>query len=221
MLDSILTKPLSFGPVFICAGGALVLGVLAAMLYMYKNTYSKSFVVTLALLPLLTQAVILVVNGNLGTGVAVMGAFSLIRFRSVQGSARELGAIFLSMALGLCLGAGYVGVAALLFILSAGMTLLLCATNFGTPRNAESELKICIPENLDYAGLFDDLLNQYTNNWTLERVRTTNMGSLYELTYHVTLKQATPDKQFMDELRCRNGNLTVSLGRVSAMREEL
>lgn len=221
MLDSILTTPLMISSVLICALLALALGVLAALIYMKSGTYSKGFVITLALLPLLTQAVILVVNGNLGTGVAVMGAFGLIRFRSAQGSAREIGAIFFSMALGLCLGAGYIVVALLVFLLVGGLTLLMYHTNFGTPRNTESELKISIPEDLDYGGLFDDLLNQYTNKWSLERVRTTNMGSLYELSYHVVLKNNPPDKRFLDAIRCRNGNLTVSLGRVSTAHEEL
>ena len=201
---------------------SLLLGVVAAILYMYRNAqYTKSFAVTLALMPAMTQMVIMLVNGNIGTGVAVMGAFSLIRFRSVAGSARELGSIFLAMALGLCTGAGYLLLAALFLALIGGAMLLLNLSRFGTQRQPEQELRISIPESLDYEGLFDDLLDQYTISRSLERVRTTNMGSLYELWYHVKMKSGASQKAFMDELRCRNGNLTLSLGRVSNVRDEL
>jgi len=207
--------------ILLCTAASLLLGICTALFYMYRNTYSKSFVMTLALLPLMVQSVIMLVNGNLGTGVAVLGAFSLVRFRSVPGSAREIGSIFAAMAIGLATGMGYLAFAVLFTALTGIMTVLLSATKFGEQRSAEKELKITIPENLDYEGIFDDLFGKYTKKAELLRVRTTNMGSLYELYYHVTLKGTSIDKQFLDELRCRNGNLTIVCGRVPTAKDEL
>lgn len=223
MLDSIFSASasLSVGQMLLATLCALAMGAAVAFIYMFKSQYTKSFVCTLAIMPAMTALVIMMVNGNVGTGVAVMGAFSLIRFRSVAGSAREIGAIFLAMGLGLCVGAGYLLLGVLFLALIGGAMLLMTAIGFGKPRQTEKELKISIPESLDYTGLFDDLLNTYTTQWSLERVRTTNMGSLYELCYHVQLPDATPSKAFLDELRCRNGNLNISLGRVSTARDEL
>ncbi len=222
MLSTVLGETLEPWAVVLCTLASLALGVATAMLYMFRNRqYTKSFAVTLALMPAMTQMVILMVNGNIGTGVAVMGAFSLIRFRSVAGSARELGAIFLAMALGLCTGAGYLVLAALFLLLIGGAMLALNLTRFGVPCVREQELRITIPESLDYEGLFDDLFDQYASHRSLERVKTANMGSLYELSYHITLKKDASQKDFLDALRCRNGNLTLSLGRVSAARDEL
>lgn len=222
MLNSVFgTGTLSVGMVILCTLCALAMGVATSLIYMYKNHYSKSFVCTLALMPAMTELVIMMVNGNVGTGVAVMGAFSLIRFRSVPGSAREIGAIFLSMGVGLCVGAGYLLMGLIFLVLIGGGMLLMTAADFGKPRQDVRELKISIPENLDYEGLFDDLMTHYTTKWSLERVRTTNMGSLYELCYYVTLPSSTPSKVFLDELRCRNGNLNISMGRVSAAHDEL
>lgn len=207
--------------ILLCTAASLLLGICTALFHMYRNTYSKSFVMTLALLPLMVQSVIMLVNGNLGTGVAVLGAFSLVRFRSVPGSAREIGSIFAAMAIGLATGMGYLAFAVLFTALTGIMTVLLSATKFGEQRSAEKELKITIPENLDYEGIFDDLFGKYTKKAELLRVRTTNMGSLYELYYHVTLKGTSIDKQFLDELRCRNGNLTIVCGRVPTAKDEL
>ncbi len=207
---------------FWCTAASLVLGVLAALLFMFRNEeYSPSLAVTLALLPLVVQVVILLVNGNLGAGVAVMGAFSLVRFRSAAGSAREIAAIFLAMAIGLCTGMGYIGIAAILLAVYAAASLTLNAMRFGEKRRHAQILRITIPESLDYDGVFDEALETYTKKHELSRVRTVNMGALYELEYRVTLKDEAQQKAFLDELRCRNGNLRISLGRPVSSKDEL
>ncbi|OJG98253.1 hypothetical protein RV18_GL003570 [Enterococcus termitis] len=189
---------------------------------MYRNVYSKNFVITLAVLPVLVQLVIMLVNGNLGTGVAVLGAFSLIRFRSVAGGAREITSIFWSMGIGLATGMGFVGYIALFSVIIALFLLLLNTLHFGEKQKvAEREIKITIPEDLDYPGLFDDLFHEYAYSATLDSVKTTNMGSLYELRYRVTLKDSGTEKELMDAMRVRNGNLTIISGKVSTNREEL
>ncbi len=200
---------------------SIVIGLTAAGIYMYKNRYSKSFVVTLALLPAMVQIVIMIVNGNLGTGVAVMGAFSLVRFRSIPGSAKEIGSIFFAMALGLATGTGYIAYALLFLILVGGMTLILNNTPFGENKSTEKQLKITIPENLNYEGLFDDLFKKYTKAAELVQVKTTNMGSLFELSYEIELDKGMAEKEFIDQIRCRNGNLNIVCGRVACTKEEL
>lgn len=176
---------------------------------MFKTTYTQSFAITLAILPAVVQIIIMLVNGNIGAGIAVAGTFSLVRFRSVPGSAKEISTIFLAMAIGLATGMGYVVLAAVFFLLIAVVILLLTVLNFGHQNNSERKLKITIPENLDYDGLFDDLFEKYTKRHSLDMVKTTNMGTLYELQYHITLIDAQMPKEFMDEIRCRNGNLNI------------
>ena len=213
MLNSIIGTELTVSSFFICTAVSLLLGVGTALVAMYRAHTTQSFAVTLAILPAVVQLVIMLVNGNLGAGVAVAGAFSLVRFRSAPGTAREIGALFLAMALGLATGMGYVWLA---FVVLGAVMLLLMAVNFGAPRASERVLKVTIPEGLDYEGLFDDLFEQYTSSHTLERVRTSNMGTLYELTYRVTLPGETVPKAFLDDLRCRNGNLNITCGREAA-----
>ena len=158
------------------------------------------------MLPAMVQIIIMLVNGNIG-------AFGLIRFRSAPGSAREIGMVFLATAIGLATGMGYVAIAAAFFAVMAAFSLLLTAVGFGAGAEDERELKITIPENLDYDGLFDDLFQKYTRSAELERVKTTNMGTLYELSYKIVLRDGRVTKIFLDELRERNGNLTVVCGR--------
>ena len=214
MLDSIITgTEITVSAFFICTAVSLVIGLGAAALSMYRSKYSRSFVLTLALLPAMVQIVIMMVNGNIGAGVAVAGAFGLIRFRSAPGSAREIGLVFLATAVGLATGMGYVVIAAVFFVIIAAAALLLTLTGFGAGAADERELKITIPENLDYDGLFDDLFRQYTRNAELERVRTTSMGTLYELSYKIVLRDARGTKAFLDELRTRNGNLNIVCGK--------
>ena len=168
---------------------------------------------TLAILPAVVQVVIMLVNGNIGAGVAVAGAFSLVRFRSAPGTAREIGVLFLGMAIGLATGMGYVGLAVLTFVIVSAALMLLTALHLGGKPAGERILKITIPENLDYEGLFDDLFAQYTTAHTLVKVKTSNMGTLYELEYRVTLPEDCIPKAFLDALRCRNGNLNIVCGR--------
>ena len=180
-----------------------------------------TYAVTLALLPAMVQVIILLVNGNLGAGVAVSGAFSLVRFRSAAGSARDITCIFLAMTLGLATGMGYIGIA---IVTGAVMCILLtacAALSFGRKPEEEKELKITIPENLDYTGLFDDLFGEYTRSAELISVRTTGMGSLYNLHYHVRLVSPEIEKQFLDAIRCRNGNLDIVCGKVPQTKEAL
>jgi len=197
------------------------MGVMIACLHMYRNRYSKNFILTLALLPVIVQAVIMLVNGNVGTGVAVMGAFSLVRFRSVPGNSREIASIFLAMGVGLAAGMGYLGIGFLLILIIGIATILFIRLPFGQMNADEKDLRITIPENLDYSGLFDDVFAKYTERTDLIKVRTTNMGSLYELHYQVALKNDGIEKAFIDDLRCRNGNLNISCGKIASEREEL
>ena len=218
MFDSMLNSIFSSGQItgtafLVTLGLALLLGIGTALLCMYKNKYSQSFAVTLAMLPATVAVVILLVNGNIGAGVAVAGGFSLVRFRSAAGTAREIGMIFLAMTLGLALGMGYVGLAICFFLVMAVFTAVMTTVDFGGRKEGERTLKISIPESLDYEGLFDDLFAEYANSSELDKVKTTNMGTLYELTYRIVLKDAAKTKEFLDELRCRNGNLTISCGK--------
>lgn len=213
MLDSIIGTQLTLVSFLVCTLTSLLLGLGIAWVASFRARSSQSFAIALAVLPAVVQVVILLVNGNIGAGVAVAGAFSLVRFRSVPGTAREIAALFLAMAVGLATGMGYVGLAVLAFLVIGGVMLLLTVLGFGGHPAAQRVLKITIPESLDYDGLFDDLLTRYTSAHTLARVKTTNMGTLYELTYHITLPTDRVPKEFLDALRCRNGNLNITCGR--------
>ncbi len=212
MLNSILTSPVTLLPLLVCLAAAMLLGVMTAQVFLYRSRHSAGFALTLALLPMTVAVVIMLVNGNIGTGVAVAGAFALVRFRSVPGTAREIAAIFTAMALGLALGMGYVGIAVIFFLLAAAFTLLLTTVNFGAASRYERMLKITIPENFNYEGLFDEVFEKYTDKARLDRIRTTDMGTLFELTYDVVLKDPQVPKEFLDELRTRNGNLNIVIG---------
>jgi len=213
VLASIIGDIITIQTLLICLAASLVLGFGSAGIFMFRNTYTKGFVVTLALLPAIVSLVIMMVNGNIGAGVAVAGAFSLVRFRSVAGGAREICSIFFAMALGLSIGMGYVATAVLFFIIIGAVMLLLSAIDFGEQNSSVRELKITIPENLDYEGIFDDIFKHYTTGAQLIRVKTTNLGTLYELHYQITLRTQGISKAFLDELHCRNGNLTIICGR--------
>ena len=215
VFDNELAQTIRVETFLLCLGVSLLLGLIMAAAYMWKNDSTRSFLVTLALLPPVVCVVIMMVNGNIGAGVAVAGAFSLVRFRSAPGSAKEIVAIFFAMGAGLIAGMGYLGFAAL-------FTLIMCAAflfyNFLASGSARSEavnktLKITIPEDLDYTGAFDDIFAEYTKKNELIKVKTTNMGSMFRLTYNVTLKDATKEKQMIDRIRERNGNLEVMVSK--------
>ncbi|MDO5124560.1 MAG: DUF4956 domain-containing protein [Eubacteriales bacterium] len=207
--------------VAVCSAASLILGIIAALVYMYKSSCTKNFAITIALLPLIVQALILLVSENMGAaGIAALGVFSLVRYRSVPGNSREILAIMLSMAIGVANGLGYVLFSVCLTAVICLMWILLFTVNFGEKR-MEKSLKISIPENLEYNTLFDDIFETHTTSCKLTSVRTTNMGSLYELSYTVIVKDEKNEKAFLDEIRTRNGNLPVNLGRFSMNAGEL
>lgn len=211
VFDSDITVVIGVTDFLLCLGCSLLLGLAMAFAYMFRTRYTKSFVVTLALLPAVVCVGILLVNGNVGTGVAVAGAFSLVRFRSVPGTAKEITTLFLAMGAGLIAGMGYLGYAVLFTVVMCAVFLLYNALGFGARRNAASykTLAITIPEDLDYTGVFDDIFAEYTAAHDLVSVKTTNMGSMFRLTYQVTLRDAAREKEMLDKIRCRNGNLEI------------
>jgi hypothetical protein len=223
MLSSIITDTFSIETFLICIVISILLGAVLAWVHSLYNDSSKGFVMTIALLPAIVQMVIMLVNGNLGTGIAVMGAFSLVRFRSIPGSAKEINSIFMAMAVGLAAGTGYIAAAVIFVVIVGGLSVIYNATGFGEQKKKQNEkqLKITIPEGLDYSGVFDDLFEKYTSNHELTQVKTANMGSLYKLDYRIKFKEVNQEKAFIDELRCRNGNLEITCGRVSIIHDEL
>ncbi len=223
LFDSDLTAVISVTDFLLCLGISLILGLLMAFVYMVGTRYTKSFVVTLALLPAVVCVVIMLVNGNVGTGVAVAGAFSLVRFRSVPGTAKEICTLFLAMGTGLIIGMGYLGFAVLFSAVMCAVYLLYNHLDFGAGKNAEAykTIAITIPEDLDYTEVFDDIFRDYTTACDLIYVKTTNMGSMFRLTYHVTLRDTAKEKEMIDKLRCRNGNLEIAVSRQEASAAEL
>ena len=216
-----VTGSLTIESALLCTLISLVLGLIIALFYMAQGTYSKNYIMTLVLLPALVQVVIMLVNGNLGTGVAIMGAFSLVRFRSMPGSAKEICGIFFSMVVGVATGMGYLTYAGLITVIIGVGMMLMSKSKFGEMKTLEKDLKIIIPETLDYTEVFDDIFENYTRKITLNKVKTTNMGSMYELQYSIMLKDDKEEKEFIDELRTRNGNLTIMCGRPCIGRDEL
>ena len=223
LFDTELTTVISVSDFLLCIGGALALGLLLALTYMWKSRYTKSFVITLAILPAVVCVVIMMVNGNVGAGVAVAGAFSLVRFRSVPGTAKEIGTLFLAMGAGLIAGMGYLAFAALFTVILCGVFLLYNQLDFGAKKNAEryKTFRITIPEDLDYTGVFEEIFTEFASDCQLIGVKTTNMGSMFRLTYDVVLREPAEEKELIDRLRCRNGNLEIAVSRQSTMNTEL
>lgn len=204
---------MTIGDFLICIAVALVLGVVMALAYSFRLRCSRSFVVTVASLPAVVAVVIMMVGGSLGTAIAVAGTFSLVRFRSMPGTAKEICAIFLAVAVGLACGMGYPGLAVVFTVIMCLFNTLLTVVNFGGRKNEllQKQLRITVPEDLDYTGVFDDIFEKYTTQHTMVSVKTTNLGSLNKLAYEITLKKADSVKEMIDELRCRNGNLEISI----------
>ena len=223
LFDTDLTAVISVTDFLLCLGVSLVIGILMAFAYMYRTRYTKSFVVTLALLPAVVCVVIMMVNGNVGTGVAVAGAFSLVRFRSVPGTAKEICTLFLAMGAGLIAGMGYLGFAVLFTVVMCIMFVLYNRLDFGTKKNAATfkTFTITIPEDLDYSGIFDDIFSEFTTSHDLVRVKSTNMGSMFKLTYNVMLRDVTREKEMIDKIRCRNGNLEIAVSKQETVGTEL
>lgn len=195
----------------ICCAISVILGAIVALVYMFRHKHSKNFVVTLALLPLIVQMVITLVNGNLGAGIAVMGVFNLVRFRSVPGSAKDIASVFLAMAIGLATGMGYIGLAVLFTIIVALVNIGFVLSPLGDEEIQPLTLKISVPEDLEFNGMFDEILTRYTQKFELTSVQTANMGSLFQLDYNVQMKDLSASKAMIDEMRCLNGNLKITL----------
>ncbi|MBQ3106618.1 MAG: DUF4956 domain-containing protein [Eggerthellaceae bacterium] len=205
----------------VCCLASILLGAVVAGVYMFRHDYSKNFVVTLALLPLIVQMVITLVNGNLGAGIAVMGVFNLVRFRSIPGSAKDIGTVFLAMAVGLATGMGFIALGVLFTAIVAIANIAYVLSPFGKPKEPGKTLKITVPEDLEFEGAFDGVLSRYTSEYELMEVQTTNMGSLFQLEYLVRMKEDGCEKRLIDELRCLNGNLKITLGRKAKAKDVL
>ncbi|MDD6212394.1 MAG: DUF4956 domain-containing protein [Clostridiales bacterium] len=223
LFDTDMTVVIRMSDFLLCLGCSLLIGLILAGSYMYRSRYTKSFIVTLALLPAVVCVVIMMVNGNIGAGVAVAGAFSLVRFRSVPGTAKEITMLFLAMGSGLITGMGYLGFALLFTLIMCGLSILYSHLDFGTRKNADryKTLNITIPEDLDYTCVFDSVFSRYTTSCELIRVKTSNMGSMFRLTYNLTLQDVSKEKEMIDQLRCRNGNLEISVSRQETTAAEL
>lgn len=206
---------------FLCIGFALVLGVVIALCYMYKNDYSKNLVFTVALLPTIVSVLIMLVSGSMGAAIAVGGVFALTRFRSATGTSKEIVQIFLAMATGLTLGLGFIWISIILVSVVEIISILFTVTKFGESPALRRELKITIPEELDYSDLFDDIFEKYTSKAVLQKVKLKNLGTLFQLTYDVVLKDAKDEKAFIDELRIRNANLDILCSKVVQNPENL
>ncbi len=214
VFDTTAAMSITITDFLVCMVSAIILGMFMAKMYALKTKSTKSFVVTLALLPLAVTMVIIMVNGNIGAGVAVAGAFSLVRFRSVPGTAKEIVAIFTAMCTGLTIGMGYIGFAVLFSAIACLFALLLNLANFGEEKNNGSRtLQITIPENLNYTNVFDDIFESFTKEVKLISAKTTNMGSLFKLSYEIELRDVSTEKEFIDKIRTRNGNLEIIISK--------
>lgn len=222
IFDSDIVKTITLPKFLLCMGVALVSGLILALLYSYKSNSSKSFLVTLATLPAVVCVIILMVNGNVGTGVAVAGAFSLVRFRSVPGTAKEIGALFIAMGSGLMFGTGYLAYGVIFTIIISLVTMLYNRIRIGESFNAlDKTMTVTIPEDLNYTNVFDDIMKQYTVSNKIVKVKTTNLGSLFKITYNLKLKNKADEKDLIDEIRCRNGNLEITVSPLETMTTEL
>jgi len=221
LFNSVIGTTLTLQSFLICVLAAAVFGFIISLVHMYKTKCSQSFAITVALLPAMVAVIILLVNGSVGTGIAVAGAFSLTRFRSQPGTGKEISSIFFAMVTGLACGTGYVGIGVVFTVIIALLSVLYQALDFGKQASAVKELTVVIPENLDFENIFDEVFEKYTTSAELTRVRTTNMGSMYKLKYDVVLKADAETKKFIDDIRVRNGNLEVMLGRPEMLVESI
>lgn len=223
LFDTDMTSVISITDFLLCIGAALIMGLITALSYMYKTRYTKSFVITLALLPAVVCIVIMMVNGNVGTGVAVAGAFSLVRFRSVPGTAKEICMIFLAMSTGLIAGMGYIGFSLLFTVITCAVYMLYNRLSLSAQKRTScyKSYRITVPEDLDYTGVFEEIFDEYAKNYELCEVKSTNMGSMFRLTYDVILKDAAKEKELIDKIRCRNGNLEIYVTKQPTVNTEL
>lgn len=214
MLNSIFSETASsveLSSILLCSIVSIILGVVIALTHKQTSKYNKNFLVTLSILPLLVQTIIIMVNGNLGTSVAIMGAFSLVRFRSLPGTSKEILSVFFAMTVGLATGMGHLVFAIIITIIGSLAIFILSKVALFNKNKKEKILKIMIPENLDYTNVFDDIFETYTEKVELEQVKTTNMGSMFDLSYRIILNENVNEKEFLDDLRVKNGNLKVMI----------
>lgn len=214
MLNSIFSETASsvlLSSILLCSIVSIILGVVIALTHKQTSKYNKNFLVTLSILPLLVQTIIIMVNGNLGTSVAIMGAFSLVRFRSLPGTSKEILSVFFAMTVGLATGMGHLVFAIIITIIGSLAIFILSKVALFNNNKKEKILKIMIPENLDYTNVFDDIFETYTEKVELEQVKTTNMGSMFDLSYRIILNENVNEKAFLDDLRVKNGNLKVMI----------
>ncbi len=221
ILSSIFTGSLTLGQFLLAISASMILGFIAALVFMFRNTYTKSFITALILIPAIETVVIMLVNDNLGVGLSVAGSFALIRFRSVKGNAKELAAVFLAMTIGIICGTGYITIAAIFTLLLCLVIFLLALTGFGKISENDRYLKITIPESLNYDEVFEPILNKYCSTWELESIKTLTLGSLFRIEYKITMKDAAQTKKMIDEIRTRNGNLEIMCSKPATNREEL
>ncbi|MDO5392992.1 MAG: DUF4956 domain-containing protein [Mycoplasmatota bacterium] len=210
-LFSNTTSSIELSSILICTLVALLLGLIIAHTHKRTTRYSKDFLITLAILPVLIQTIMIMVNGNLGTSVAILGAFSLVRFRSIPGTSKEILSVIFSMTIGLATGMGHVLFATIMTLIISLAIIIFSKIDIFSLNREEKLLKIVIPENMDYTTMFDEIFAKYTKETHLDHVKTTNMGSLFELTYRIILNKGINEKEFIDDLRIRNGNLKVML----------
>lgn len=215
MLDTIISsttgESFTLTNTLIILGVAIILGVLISIVYMKTNkVYTEAFPLTLIMLPVIISIIILLVGNNVARAFSLAGAFSIIRFRSAPGNPKDLSYVFFTLAVGLALGMGYIGYGVLFTIILCAVMIILAEINFGDTKGNKLKLKITIPENMNYEDAFNDILDRFTTSWKLVRVKTKEFGVLYELSYELVMNPGN-QKQFMDEVRTRNGNLTVSL----------
>jgi hypothetical protein len=216
MLDSLTSASagdITFASYLLCVGCALLCGLIVACASSLRTGAGKSLFLSETLLPPIVATVIIIVNGSIGTGIAVAGAFSLIRFRSAPGKARDMAALFLSMAAGIVCASGYLGIALLFTVAVSAVILLFSYIRFGA--ELDMDLRITVPESLGFADAFTDIFSRYTSSWRLVTVKTSNMGSMYRLQYRVRLRDRASTQAFIDEIRTRNANLEVSLSESS------
>ena len=221
IFGSIFTGSLTLGQFMLAIVASMFLGLVLSLVFMFRNTYTKSFITALVLIPAVETVVIMLVNDNLGVGLSVAGSFALIRFRSVKGTAKELVAVFIAMTIGIICGTGYVALAAVFTVLLCLVMFVLTLSGFGKASENERYLKITIPESLNYDEVFDEVLAKYTSSYELESIKTLTLGSLFRVEYKITMKNADDLKKMIDELRLRNGNLEIMCSKPAINREEL
>jgi len=213
------TDTLTLENAIICTAASVILGTVIAFSYYKTGKSNKHFMVSLAVMPAMVQTIVMLVNGNLGTSVAIVGAFSLVRFRSVPGSSRDISSIFFAMVVGVATGTGNIGYASFITIFICAVILAAYSLPICAAQEKCKMLKVTIYENLDYNSVFDDLFGQYLKKCELVNVKTTNMGSMYQLQYNIEFKDNLQEKEFIDALRCRNGNLTIVCGKTDVLEE--